>query len=280
MPKSPSRLITSACLAFAAALALVACAEEPAPTVALAEVDRNALAVVRVEGTPAEWDLEGRVAHWLRAREIPARAGATGGGYVLRGRTTVMKEDGDTMLNWELFDAKGTSLGEVRQLASLSGQGGAGPDRASLDAVALAAAEGVARLVPIAPAEAETAARIAPAAGPVATDVTTRRTQKTTAVADQSPPQQVATKAVIVYWAQLAALRDQEAAAGWYAKVQQVRADLVGDLPHIVSRADLGAGKGVWYRVRLGPFAGRAAAARTCEKFKSAGMNCLIGTSG
>jgi cell division protein FtsN len=42
-----------------------------------------------------------------------------------------------------------------------------------------------------------------------------------------------------------------------------------------IQKADLGA-KGIWYRLRVGPFADRAAAASACEKLKAAGGNCLV----
>jgi cell division septation protein DedD len=42
-----------------------------------------------------------------------------------------------------------------------------------------------------------------------------------------------------------------------------------------VQRADLGT-KGVMYRLRVGPFASRAAATNACVQLKAAGANCFV----
>jgi hypothetical protein len=52
--------------------------------------------------------------------------------------------------------------------------------------------------------------------------------------------------------------------------------DLAGDLLPDIKKADLGV-KGIWYRLRIGPFEGKAAATETCDKMKKQGVTCLIG---
>jgi cell division septation protein DedD len=49
----------------------------------------------------------------------------------------------------------------------------------------------------------------------------------------------------------------------------------VAGLSPEVQRADLGA-KGIMYRLRVGPFANRAAATNACVQLKAAGANCFV----
>ena len=52
-------------------------------------------------------------------------------------------------------------------------------------------------------------------------------------------------------------------------------AGVVGALSEDVQRADLGA-RGIWYRLRVGPFADKTAAAAACEKLKTQGGTCFV----
>ena len=54
-------------------------------------------------------------------------------------------------------------------------------------------------------------------------------------------------------------------------------ASVAGALSEDIQKADLGA-KGTWYRLRIGPFADRTAAASACDQLRSEGASCLIAT--
>ncbi len=73
---------------------------------------------------------------------------------------------------------------------------------------------------------------------------------------------------------QLGAFESQELANGAWATVR-ARYPSVAGLSPDVQRADLGA-KGVVYRLRIGPFADRAAATDACVQLKAAGGNCFV----
>ena len=49
----------------------------------------------------------------------------------------------------------------------------------------------------------------------------------------------------------------------------------VSGLTRDIQRADLGE-RGVWYRVRLGPFADEGAATTACDRLKANGGNCFV----
>lgn len=74
---------------------------------------------------------------------------------------------------------------------------------------------------------------------------------------------------------QLGAARDEARAKAAVQRVQKANKDLVGALSTDIVRADLGA-KGVFYRMRMGPLADRAAADDLCRKLKARKVGCLV----
>lgn len=74
---------------------------------------------------------------------------------------------------------------------------------------------------------------------------------------------------------QIGAFPTPELARKAFQSFRERHGDLAADLSPDIKKADLGE-KGVWYRLRIGPFAGKAAAARSCEKMKKEGVICLI----
>jgi len=74
---------------------------------------------------------------------------------------------------------------------------------------------------------------------------------------------------------QIGAFPSQELASKAFQRFRELHGDLAADLSPDIKKADLG-DKGVWYRLRIGPFAGKAAAAQSCEKMKKEGVTCLI----
>lgn len=76
------------------------------------------------------------------------------------------------------------------------------------------------------------------------------------------------------YVLQIGAYKSQaEADAAW--KSFKAKHPIAGGYSEDVHRADLG-DKGVWYRLRMGSFADKAAASAFCDKLKADGGSCLI----
>lgn len=78
------------------------------------------------------------------------------------------------------------------------------------------------------------------------------------------------------YQIQLAALRSAEAANEAWRQLAKANTDLLGALRPNVVRADLGAEKGVFFRLRAGPLRDAAAAKSLCAKLKARNADCLI----
>jgi cell division protein FtsN len=74
---------------------------------------------------------------------------------------------------------------------------------------------------------------------------------------------------------QIGAYETTEIANGAWTAFKARHSTVVGDLAQDIQRADLGA-KGIWYRLRLGPFADKAAAGAACEKLKAEGGTCFV----
>ncbi|MEE8274976.1 MAG: SPOR domain-containing protein [Alphaproteobacteria bacterium] len=78
------------------------------------------------------------------------------------------------------------------------------------------------------------------------------------------------------YLVQLAAFRKRPAADVAWKRLLKENRDLLGGLEPRVLRADLGAEKGVFYRLRAGPFAGAKEAKALCAKLKARSLDCLV----
>ena len=74
---------------------------------------------------------------------------------------------------------------------------------------------------------------------------------------------------------QLAAVRDEKAAASEWKRLQSRNADLLSGLKLNVARADLGT-RGVFFRLRAGPIAERATAVALCKSLARAKVGCLV----
>ncbi|MFQ5954850.1 MAG: SPOR domain-containing protein [Kiloniellales bacterium] len=77
------------------------------------------------------------------------------------------------------------------------------------------------------------------------------------------------------YMIQLVAHRTPAAAQATWSQLNRVHPDLLGGLPHRVERADLGR-RGLFYRLRIGAFADRAAALKLCRDLKARRLDCWI----
>lgn len=78
------------------------------------------------------------------------------------------------------------------------------------------------------------------------------------------------------YRIQLAAVRAREAVEPEWTRLQKKNADLLGPLELSVQKADLGPGKGIYYRLQAGPLATEAAARDLCAKLKERKVGCLV----
>jgi cell division septation protein DedD len=74
---------------------------------------------------------------------------------------------------------------------------------------------------------------------------------------------------------QIGAYESPEIANGAWTAFKSRYADVAGKLAQDVQKADLGA-KGTWYRLRVGPFADKAAANSACAKLRSEGATCFV----
>lgn len=74
---------------------------------------------------------------------------------------------------------------------------------------------------------------------------------------------------------QIAAFRDQVQAAAGFARLRSAYPDLVSGLTPDVERADLG-DRGIYYRLRLGAFETKDAAAALCTRLKGRGQDCIV----
>jgi len=77
---------------------------------------------------------------------------------------------------------------------------------------------------------------------------------------------------------QLASLPSQAEAERASAALKSRYADLLGKIDLTIHRADLGAAKGVWYRVLAGPLAAHDEAVRLCERLRAAAppADCFV----
>ena len=74
---------------------------------------------------------------------------------------------------------------------------------------------------------------------------------------------------------QLAALRSRDGARPAWASLQKAHPKLLGGRELAIQKADLG-DRGIFYRVRAGFFADRAAARGLCNALKARGQDCLV----
>ncbi len=75
---------------------------------------------------------------------------------------------------------------------------------------------------------------------------------------------------------QIAALRSEAAVRRSWGKLKIRHPDLLGTIPLIVERRNLGAGKGVFFRMQVGPLATREAAAKLCSSLKRRKLGCIV----
>jgi len=78
------------------------------------------------------------------------------------------------------------------------------------------------------------------------------------------------------YRVQLAAARSTERAQQEWDRLRRKHIDLLGDLGLTITKADLGVGKGVFYRLRVGPLKTAAQARKLCAELSKRKVGCLL----
>ena len=123
--------------------------------------------------------------------------------------------------------------------------------------------------------EASTVAAAPPAPAKPAAPAPARKAA--TAVAASEPISPTATRSAAAGSAvvQIGAYETREIADGAWASFKARHAGVVGTLAEDVQKVDLGT-KGIWYRLRMGPFADKTTAAAACEKLKAEGATCFL----
>jgi cell division septation protein DedD len=77
------------------------------------------------------------------------------------------------------------------------------------------------------------------------------------------------------YFVQLASVKSDAGARKEWARMQRAHPDLLGDLELSVQSADLGE-RGIFFRIRTGPFPNKATAQDMCWQIKAAKLDCLV----
>ncbi len=77
------------------------------------------------------------------------------------------------------------------------------------------------------------------------------------------------------YFVQLASVRSDDSARKEWTRLRKANSELFDDLALDVRRADLG-DRGIFYRIRVGPFPNRATAQDMCAQIKAAKLACLV----
>ncbi len=77
------------------------------------------------------------------------------------------------------------------------------------------------------------------------------------------------------YFVQLASVKSDDSARKEWARMQRAHPDLLGDLELSVQSADLGE-RGIFFRIRTGPFPNRATAQDMCWQIEAAKLGCLV----
>jgi cell division septation protein DedD len=74
---------------------------------------------------------------------------------------------------------------------------------------------------------------------------------------------------------QIGSYESEAIAEGAWETFKARYAGVVGSLSEDVQRADLG-NRGIWYRLRVGPFQGKSDAVAACERLKAQGASCFV----
>jgi cell division protein FtsN len=127
----------------------------------------------------------------------------------------------------------------------------------------------------IAPAPTKPAPTVAKPAPTTPVPAATKPVADETQVAALSPATEAPARAGGSVMIQLGSFPNDSLAASAWSKIKSANQELLGDYSPMIKPAEI-EGKGTWYRLRLGGFADKAAAANVCEQLKATGQACII----
>lgn len=78
------------------------------------------------------------------------------------------------------------------------------------------------------------------------------------------------------YRVQISSLPSETAIRKSWASIKGKHKDLLGNLPLIVERTLLSAGRGTYYRMQVGPLSSKSQAATLCTRLKQRKLSCLV----
>lgn len=78
------------------------------------------------------------------------------------------------------------------------------------------------------------------------------------------------------YRVQISSLPSETAIRKSWASIKRKHKDLLGNLPLIVERTLLSAGRGTYYRMQVGPLSSKSQAATLCTRLKQRKLSCLV----
>ncbi|MBB3066796.1 SPOR domain-containing protein [Limibacillus halophilus] len=116
------------------------------------------------------------------------------------------------------------------------------------------------------------------AAPPVATTAPAKQTPNNEAASTNGPspaPVPNTQSARSGYWFQLGAYRDQNVAQAEGKRLAETFPGLFGDLEIIIDTRDI-EGRGVFHRLRAGPFMSAALAGERCDTLRAQGVDCFV----
>ncbi|MBT4932787.1 MAG: SPOR domain-containing protein [Rhodospirillaceae bacterium] len=90
------------------------------------------------------------------------------------------------------------------------------------------------------------------------------------------PPPAATALSKLAYQIQIAAVRSRERAESEWERLIKKHGDLLGGYSLNIVRADLGADKGIFFRLRAGPIAGEDVAQALCQNLAKRKVGCLI----
>jgi hypothetical protein len=83
------------------------------------------------------------------------------------------------------------------------------------------------------------------------------------------------------FWVQIGSGRDEKDSEALWNQLKSAHPSILGDASHAIVRADLGPGKGVFYRVHVGPYDSAGSAGAVCGRLRAARADCfMIGPGG
>jgi hypothetical protein len=86
----------------------------------------------------------------------------------------------------------------------------------------------------------------------------------------------VPTRGSRTYVVQLLAVRDVADAQREWERLKRLNPELLSNLDRSITKADLGAAKGIFYRLRAGPLASEEVARKFCVELAKRKIGCLI----